>query len=236
MSNPYAPPGSPPPGPHGNPPGPQPAPASGTPWGAGSPPGPPWGPTQPGPPWGAPPGGSRPIGAAVWVAIAVAVAIVVAAAGIGLRTTFFVTRSSPAATSAQSCRTPVPATASPATRTYAAALNTAYVGWTSITKSLISEGYVVHPVDLSDEWTTDETFMTSVARIQFPPAAAPTAQLYLSIIRSYLHLLKAARKQYAFYGANHSHFIALDTARSTLAAQLRTKLGLPASRCVVDRP
>lgn len=167
-----------------------------------------------------------------WLAIGLVVALVAAAVAVGGLGVLH--RNS--GVSAQSCQETVPSGASPAATAFLNALNTSYVGWTSISRSIASEHDVVHLYDLENEASTDQAFVNTVQQIQFPPAARATARQYLLVITDYIQLLHTAIDHYGIYSTDHDQFLQLDNARSNLAFQLRTELALPAARCTLLRP
>jgi hypothetical protein len=146
-----------------------------------------------------------------------------------------VIRNAPAV-DASSCQESIPAGASPAATAFLNALNSSYVGWTQISRSLVAEHYHVHLDDLQTEYSIDTQFVATVQQIPFTGAASATAQQYIAVVNDYLTALKAAIFQFTYYDSDHARFVQLDATRSALSHQLRSELGLPSSRCSVLRP
>ena len=214
-----------------------------SPWGApppqwGPPPAQPgqpqWGPPQPGPPpWGPPPSGRGGLSGLAWTGIAIAVTIVGALFAVAVLRVF---ASGGSAFSATSCQQSAPAGASPAAVSYMNALNTGYVGWTQVSRSLRAEGGEVHLNDLKNEATTDASFILTVQTITFTGPAAVTAKQYIQVVNAYVNQLTIAVDHYGYYSSNIQEFRQLADARQVLALQLRQELDLPAPSCTVLRP
>jgi hypothetical protein len=197
-------------------------------WG---PPAPVWGP----PPWGPPPSGPGGLSGLAWTGIGLGIAAAVAVAVLFAVAVVRALPSAPAV-SASSCQEAVPAGASPAAATYLQALNTGYIGWTQVSRSLVSEHHIVHLDDLENEDATDRAFLDTVEQITFTGPAAATAQQYTQVVSAYVHALDTAISQYGYYANDHQVFDQLDNGRDVLAHEMRADLDLPAARCSVLRP
>jgi hypothetical protein len=168
-----------------------------------------------------------------WVAIGLAILAVVGLLATAVLVPVFVRHRG---ITAADCQQQVPAGASTAAAQYLTALNTGYVGWTQVSRSLTAEHDVVHLDDLYAEEATDNALIQQVSQITFTGPAAQTAAQYLQVVREYTQQLSIAINQYGYYSADHQQFMELDDTRGVLAERMRSELGLPPAACAVGRP
>jgi hypothetical protein len=170
------------------------------------------------------------------VVIGLAIAAVVAFFALAVVHVHFFAFSTGPADSAASCQESVPPGASPAAAAYLKALNTGYIGWTQVSRSLQAENGEVHLDDLKNEAATDASLILTVQTIKFSGPVAATAKQYIQVVNEYVSQLVTAVDHYGYYSSNHEQFTELGNARQALAQQMRQDLDLPAGKCTVLRP
>jgi hypothetical protein len=187
------------------------------------------------PQWGPPPGRGGLSGLA-WTGIGLGIAAFVALVAVLAFAVVHGIKNAPAV-SAASCQEAIPPGASPQAAAFLTDLNAAYVGWTQVSQSLVSEHYVVHLDDLINTETTDNAFLAKVGRIKFTGAALATgiAHEYIYTVSEYDSQLQTAI-EYGPQAEDRQEIATLDSSRSALAAQLRSALALPPARCNLIRP
>jgi hypothetical protein len=168
-----------------------------------------------------------------WVGIGSAVVLVVAVLAAAVLLPVYLSHRT---VSTSDCQEAVPAGASLAATEFLTDLNSGYVGWTRVSRSIHAEHDVVHLNDLMNEQAIDSNFTELVATIKFTGPAAATANAYLRVLHEYTRALNRAIDQSGYYAANHERFMELDNARFALAQRLRGELDLPPAVCSLERP
>ncbi|HVY10018.1 MAG TPA: hypothetical protein VHB18_07720 [Mycobacteriales bacterium] len=152
----------------------------------------------------------------------------------GLVLEVFVVNHGPA-TSASQCVQDPPANASEVAREYLADLNAGTAKWIAVSNTL-RHNDLLTPSVLKAQEEADQSFLASIRTISFPAAIEPLAADYISNVQSYDVTIDAATERPDVFEKLRPMIHRFDQARQSDAAQLRTKLGLPASHCPLFRP
>jgi hypothetical protein len=173
----------------------------------------------------------------LWLTPVLTVLFVTVAVGLRLASSTAANANAPdIATSASQCQETAPANTSPVARAYLADLNNAYAGWVNVSQSLIAENHDPHQDDLANEMTTDVNLVRGIRTIPFSGPAAATAGQLAATLDDYAEALQTSVDQYGYFAAHEHQIQQINRSAMPLAAELRTELGLPKSRCTYWAP
>ena len=127
--------------------------------------------------------------------------------------------------------------ASPAAVAYVHAVNASSPGWTTMSKTIVNQGYKVRPDQLTIQVEADQTFVTALEGISFSASEQAAAQSLITSIDQYDAFLQTSSETPGYLSANLAEDDSLQNAREAASGDLRRSLGLPVTTgCAYHRP
>lgn len=129
-----------------------------------------------------------------------------------------------------------PIGASAAAVAYVRAVNAGYPGWESMSKTIADQGNKVRPDQLGLQIQTDQQFVTALKGIPFSAKQQPAATALIESVDQYDAFLQVSAENPGYLSAHQTDDGTLNDNRARAGSELRRVLGLPQSRCTLNRP
>lgn len=127
--------------------------------------------------------------------------------------------------------------ASPAAAAYVRAVNASSPSWTTMSKTIVDQGYKVRPDQLMIQVQADRTFVTALKGISFSASEQGAAQSLITSIEQYDAFLQTSAQTPGYLSAHLAEDGALQDAREAASGDLRRALHLPLTTgCGYHRP
>ena len=127
--------------------------------------------------------------------------------------------------------------ASPAAVAYVRAVNASSPAWTTMSKTIVDQGYKVRPDQLVIQIQADQTFVTALEGIPFSSSEQAAAQSLITSIGQYDAFLQTSSETPGYLSANLAEDDSLQNAREAASGELRRALRLPlTTSCAYHRP
>ena len=127
--------------------------------------------------------------------------------------------------------------ASPAAVAYVHAVNASSPSWTTMSKTIVDQGYKVRPDQLMIQVQADQTFVTALKAIPFSASEQAKAQSLIDSIEQYDAFLQTSAQTPGYLSAHLAEDGSLQDAREAASGDLRRALRLPlATGCAYHRP
>jgi len=134
------------------------------------------------------------------------------------------------------CVESAPAGASADAVAYVDAVNRVTPARVALSEAIADAGHMVSAEHVAAAVAIDDAFLTDLRAIPFAPVARPAAERMVGAVESYRGLMVRSLEEPGYLAGHPDEDDAVNVERARAGEELRTALGLPQSKCVLNRP